>query len=62
MKTLDRYLHFDNLDLQEPVISARCSECGKEFHEVPRQSEHIDELLMRIRAAYEAHVCETTID
>jgi hypothetical protein len=57
IKLSKRYLHFDNLDMSEPMISAQCSECQKQFNAVPKENERIDDLLMRIRAAYEAHIC-----
>jgi hypothetical protein len=57
MNTYERYLHFDNLDMQQPVISSQCSECGRQFNAAPKLGEHIDDLLMRIRAEYEAHIC-----
>jgi hypothetical protein len=31
MVTNERYLHFDNIDMEEPYISSRCSRCGQEF-------------------------------
>jgi hypothetical protein len=59
MKLQERYLHFDNLDMQQPVVSSQCSECGLRFTATPKPEEHIDELLLRVRAEYEAHVCES---
>jgi hypothetical protein len=59
MKLQERYLHFDNLDMQQPVISSQCNECGKEFNAERREGEHIDDLLIRVRAKFEAHVCES---
>ena len=52
-----RYLHFDNLDMSLPLISSNCSLCGREFNEAPVSGEHIDLVLMRIRARFEAHQC-----
>jgi hypothetical protein len=28
MITVDRYLHFDNIDMEQPEISSQCSHCG----------------------------------
>jgi len=57
MSLRERYLYFDNLDLQQPVIFSQCSCCGQQFTATLKLSEHIDELLMRMRAEYEAHIC-----
>jgi hypothetical protein len=53
----DRYLHFENIDLQRPEIISRCSQCKREFGATPKPGERIDEVLLRIRAEYEAHEC-----
>jgi hypothetical protein len=53
----ERYLHFDNLDMSLPFISCNCSLCGREFSEAPVSGEHIDLVLMRIRARFDAHEC-----
>jgi hypothetical protein len=55
--TRERYLHFDNLDMSLPFISSNCSQCGREFNEVPVSREQIDLVLMRIRARFDAHEC-----
>jgi hypothetical protein len=60
MFTRERYLHFDNIDISLPLISANCSLCGCEFNEPPRPGEHIDQLLLRIRAKFDAHQCTAT--
>jgi hypothetical protein len=31
MTSPDRYLHFDNIDMTKPVISARCCRCQRKF-------------------------------
>lgn len=54
----DRYLHFDNIDMNEPVISSRCSCCSREFAAAPKASEHVDDALLRIRAEFNAHECQ----
>jgi hypothetical protein len=55
--TRERYLHFDNLDLSLPLISSNCSLCRREFNEAPVSGEHIDLVLTRIRARFDAHEC-----
>ena len=57
MGTDDRYLHFDNIDLGEPEISSRCSDCGQEFKASPKLGGRIDESLLQIRADFNAHTC-----
>lgn len=57
MSTRARYLHFDNIDMSRPLIWSNCSQCGCEFNEEPRSEEHIDMVLLRIRARFDAHVC-----
>lgn len=52
-----RYLSFDNIDMREPEIVSHCSQCGLEFKSAPKPGEHIDEVLMRIRVEYDAHLC-----
>ena len=34
VKASERYLHFDNLDLQQPEISGQCSKCHQQFNAV----------------------------
>ena len=55
--TRERYLHFDNLDMSLPFISSNCSLCGREFKEAPVSGEHIDLVLMRIRARFDVPEC-----
>jgi hypothetical protein len=57
MTTQDRYLHFDNIDMRRPDIHARCSHCGQEFSATPKASERVDDVVLRIRAEYDAHKC-----
>ena len=55
----DRYLHFDTIDVSLPEIVSQCSACGMQFRGLPRPNEHVDLVLMRIRAEYEAHQCQS---
>jgi hypothetical protein len=58
MTSSDRYLHFDNIDMDEPVISARCSRCSCEFAANPKAGERVDDVLLRIRDEFNAHECQ----
>lgn len=58
MLSKDRYLQFDNIDMQEPDISSRCSVCGLTFRTVPQGTERVDDVILRVRREYEAHKCE----
>lgn len=60
MHTVERYLHFDNIDMEQPDISSRCSQCGQEFRAEPKPGEKVDDVLLRIRAEFNAHVCVQT--
>jgi len=53
-----RYLHFDNIDMSEPVISSRCSSCAREFVANPEAGERVDEVLFRIRTEFNTHECQ----
>ena len=59
MKLQKRYLHIDNFDLHLSALSSQCSECGQQFNGERREGEHIDDLLIRVKAEYEAHVCQS---
>jgi hypothetical protein len=61
MVTHERYLQFDNIDMEELDISARCSQCGQEFRAEPKPGERVDDVLLRIRAEFEAHKCGVRI-
>ena len=58
MLSAERYLHFNNIDMSSRQIVASCNLCGRDFSETPRPGEHIDELLLRIRASFDAHDCD----
>lgn len=57
MVTQNRYLQFDNIDMEKPAISSRCSHCRQEFRAEPKPGERVDTVLLRIRAEFEAHKC-----
>ena len=51
MITVDRYLHFDNIDMEQPEISSQCSHCGQTFKAEPRPGERVDDVLLGIQFA-----------
>lgn len=53
----ERYLHFDNINMEEPDIAARCSSCGRIFTGTPGVDERVDDVLLRIRKEFNAHEC-----
>ncbi len=54
----DRFLHFDNIDMETPYITSRCSECGKTF--LPALDVTVEEAVTGIRRAFNEHVCSET--
>jgi hypothetical protein len=57
MITVDRDLHFDNIDMEKPDVSSRCSHCGQTFNAEPQSGERVDDVLLRIRAEFNSHQC-----
>jgi len=57
MITVDRYLHFDNIDMEQPNISSQCSHCGQTFKAEPRPGERVEDVLLRIRREFNSHQC-----
>jgi hypothetical protein len=57
MLTVDRYLHFDNIDMEKPDIKSQCSRCGQAFTAEPKPGERVDDVLLRIRAEFNSHQC-----
>ena len=53
---MNRYLQFENIK-QGELIFARCSICKKEFRDDPKPTERTDDVLLRMRAAFDAHQC-----
>jgi hypothetical protein len=53
----DRYLHFDNLDIEHLPVTSRCSVCEKVFSAEVKPGERLDDVLLRIRAEFDAHEC-----
>ena len=58
MTAVDRYLHFDNIDVEQPYISSRCSYCGQTFEAETRPSEMLSDVLLRIRDDFSSHQCQ----
>ena len=58
MSTVDRYLHFENIDVEQPEISSQCSQCGQTFLAEPRAGERVDDVLLRIRDDFNSHQCQ----
>ena len=53
-----RDLKFGNLDLQTgKPISGVCSSCGRMFLGKPNAGERTDDVLLRVRAEFDAHNC-----
>ena len=44
MVTHERYLQFENIDMEQPDISSRCSHCGQEFRAEPKPAERVDDV------------------
>jgi len=62
MTAVDRYLHFDNIDVEQPCISSRCSYCGQTFEAEPRSSERVDDIIVRIRCEFNSHQCQKRLE
>jgi hypothetical protein len=56
MRRHERYLRFENIETGHSV-TAWCSHCDRRFIDAPQPGDHIDEVLLRMRAEYEAHDC-----
>jgi hypothetical protein len=54
---VDRYLHFDNIDMRKPDVSSQCSHCGQRFEAEPQPGERVDDVLLRVRAEFDSHLC-----
>jgi hypothetical protein len=61
MSTVDRYLHFDNIDVEQPEISSQCSR-GQTFEAQPRPGERVDDVLLRIRCEFNSHQCQKRLE
>jgi hypothetical protein len=57
----ERYLQFNNIDMQGgKPISAQCSLCERTFIGNPNPGERTDDVLIRMRADFELHICKDT--
>lgn len=59
MPSPNRYLRFQNLDVQEPSIRAQCSACGQEFRGEIKQGDQIVDVIQRMRREYNLHECHS---
>lgn len=59
MADAKKYLSFSNLETGQPVI-AFCSVCGMKFEQAPDPEKRTDELILKVRADFEAHQCNGT--
>ncbi|HVI06718.1 MAG TPA: hypothetical protein VND65_00345 [Candidatus Binatia bacterium] len=51
-----RYLQFGNLEAGE-LVYAQCSACDRMFLARPANEDRIDDLILRVRAEFDAHHC-----
>jgi len=51
------YLSFSNIESDRPVV-AFCSQCGKRFETAPEVAKHVDQLILDVRADFDAHQCK----
>jgi hypothetical protein len=58
MIAVDRYLQFDNIEMEQPHIFSRCSYCGQTFEAEPMPRETLCDVLLRIRGEFNSHACE----
>lgn len=56
MKDSENYLTFSNLETGRPVV-AFCSMCGERFVAAPDPSKRTDDLILTVRAEFNAHNC-----
>lgn len=57
MKKHNRYLQFENIEPGQPV-SSECSLCKRTFRVIPEPKERTDDVLLRMRAEFDAHDCK----
>jgi hypothetical protein len=62
MSTVDRYLHVENIDVEQPAVSSQCTHCGQKFKAEPRAGERVDDVLLRIRAEFNSHQCQKRLE
>jgi hypothetical protein len=53
----EEHLYFEHIDMEKANISSLCTRCGKQFSAEPKPGERVDDVLLRIRAEFEAHKC-----
>ena len=62
MPKKDRYLHFGNLELDvgNPIVGT-CNTCDCSFSGRPNPGETTEDVLVRMRAEFEAHNCHEDV-
>jgi hypothetical protein len=62
MAKQDRYLHFGNLDMKSGTpLKGECSVCSRPFLGNSKPGERIDEVLVRMRREFDAHICNAGV-
>jgi hypothetical protein len=56
MADSEKYLSFSNLQNEQAVVGF-CSICGERFETKPAQGKRIDDLILEVRADFDAHLC-----
>ncbi len=59
MRSHDRYLQFDNIR-QGEQITAKCTLCEQIFVATPVANERTDDVILRLRAQFTAHNCQSS--
>ncbi len=57
MAKQDRYLQFSIIELDRPV-HCWCSACGRQFSASPQPGDRTDDVILRLRAEFDAHDCK----
>lgn len=53
----EQYLQFANIETDKPVV-AWCSVCSQSFLAEPKSGDRTDDMILRVRAEFEAHDCK----
>lgn len=56
---MERYLHFENLDIANVYVESRCSACGQDFNAGAMPDERMMEVVERVRDQFNRHDCGT---
>jgi hypothetical protein len=58
MADAERYLSFSHIENERPVV-AFCELCGKRFEAQPEAGKSVDDLILKVRAEFESHDCNS---